>query len=397
MLIDVDTVQRIQNAAILVVDDLDFNIKILVQSLRSSGFSNIQTAKNGGEALSITQQNTPDIVILDLMMPKVDGFEYCRQIRADRHYDNMPIVVQTALSDNEKKLTAFKLGANDYICKPFEASELSARVKVHLNQKFILEKLRRYQQQMQSELESARKIQNRLLPSPHQVKICERVYDMKIGHHFETTSDLGGDYWGIWPLSEERLAIFMFDFSGRGISTAMNVFRMHTFIQESLHNHSEPGYLLDKLNQKLLNTINRDELATMFYGVIDTEANCLLYASAASPTGLLFKPGQNTVRLPSSGFPLGIKPDAQYKTHYIPFLPDDLLVLHSDCISETQNSKGEFLADSQIEGAILQALRELPAHPANAVVESLCNLLKSHNPAPVFDDNTITVYHRKPE
>lgn len=387
--------ERLYNALILVVDDLELNRKMLSHSLKAKGYTNVVVAEDGSQALQMTHELKPDLVILDMMMPAMDGFSYCQAIRTDKAYDSMPIIVQTALDDMEKKLRAFQLGASDYICKPVDPGELTARTHVHLSQKLLMEDLRNYRQRMMAELDSAKLMQTRLMPTGQQIQMCERVYDMKIAAHFETSSHLGGDCWGMRPLSDSRLAIWIYDFSGHGMTAAMNVFRMHTIMQEFMHSGGEPGNFLATLNRHLYPLLERDEFATMFYGIIDTDANCLLYASAAVQPAMLFTSTESApVSLNGRGFPLGVIANAHYDTKYTPFIYGDMLMLYSDCLIETKNPSGEYITDEQLKANIMAAMSEQPSNPAKHAIDILMQLFKAHHAEPPSDDITINAYFR---
>jgi sigma-B regulation protein RsbU (phosphoserine phosphatase) len=389
------TDERLINAKILVVDDIELNRKMLTHSLNANGYRNITVAHDGSQALTLTRELRPDLVILDLMMPTMDGFAYCQAVRQDPSFDNMPIIVQTVLEQINDKMKAFELGASDYICKPIDPGEISARTYVHLSRKLLMQDLSDYKARITLELEAAKKMQCRLMPTTQQIQMCERVFNMKIANYFETSSHLGGDSWGMRPLSDNRLAIWMFDFSGHGIAAAMNVFRLHTIMQEFIHTGGEPGNYLSTLNRHLYPLLERNEFCTMFYGIIDTDANCLLYASAAIPSPILFsKTEPKPIMLTGRGFPLGIIPSATYDTKYVPFVSGDLLLYFSDCLVETRNISGQFIGDEQIAAAIMELLEKSPQNPAIQAIEKLRDLFSSHNSDPINDDMTINAYWR---
>lgn len=385
--------ERLQGTPILIVDDLELNRRMLEHALHSRGFTHIITAHDGAKALQLTRQYQPGLVILDLLMPGMDGFAYLEAIRQEKLFDTMPILVQTVLDEPEKKMRAFKLGATDYICKPLHADELEARVNIHLMQRLMLGDLGDYQNRMQSEIEQAREMQARLMPGATQISRTEREFAMSIASHFEPSQGIGGDCWGMRALDGQRLAIYQFDFSGHGISAAMNVFRIHTLIEECITSASDPGKFLSTLNEHLHPLLSRDEFATMFYGVIDIEANCLLYASAAMHSALLFSQ-QAVSKLSMRSFPLGTLSEAPYVTQYTPFFPGDLLLLYSDCLIETPNRHGAFLTEQDIELCLLGAQAENRAHPARHICDSLVHRLASHRAFSISDDLTISVFNR---
>jgi phosphoserine phosphatase RsbU/P len=386
---------RLKNALILVVDDIELNRKMLLHSLQAHGFTNLMCTDDGANALEICHQHRPDLVILDLMMPAMDGFSFLRAIRRDSSFRRMPIIVQTVLDDIEKKVTAFSLGASDYICKPLEPAELSARTLVHLKNKFLAEDLYLYKQRITEELETARIMQKRLMPSSAQLQLAERVYDMDVHTHFEASNILGGDSWGIHPLSNHKLAIWNYDFSGHGMSAALNVFRMHTIMQELQDNVLDPGSYLSSINAQLQPLLERNQFATMFYGVIDTSANCFIYAAAASPPPLLVSgSSMSGIRLNSRGFPLGVIPHATYDSTYVPFMPGDLLFLYSDCLTETPNEQDELLTEDDLQRQLLRSFASKGANVAEQAIKQMLELFHSHSGSLLRDDLTLSAYYR---
>lgn len=387
--------QRMRDACILVVDDVQVNRKIIASQLAARGYKNVLHAKDGREALEITHLKRPDLVILDLMMPEVDGFAYCDAIRRDADFNNMPIIVQTALDEIEHKMNAFKRGASDYLCKPVDGGELEARVRVHLLNRFLINDLSKHNERMMQEMQAAQAMQNRLMPSETHIKMCERMFNMNIATHFETSSLLGGDCWGMRPICDDKLAVFMYDFSGHGITAAMNIFRMHTIMRDFNHIAADPGAFLTNINRHLHPLLERNEFATMFYGIIDTASNCLLYATAATTPPILYsRMQQDSMMLANRGFPLGVVSHASYETKYVPMLPGDMLLLYSDGLIESIDTKGNFLNEQLVQEHTRQVMDNNPEHPGGAVVNAVYRLLKKHNNVPPRDDLTISVYAR---
>jgi len=118
--------------SILIVDDRLENIDTLISLLKEFGYRLI-VAQSGADALKCTELNLPDLILLDVMMPGMNGFEVCRHLKSDPKTDGIPIIFMTALTDVEHKVEGFKLGANDYITKPFHREEVIIRIQTHLN------------------------------------------------------------------------------------------------------------------------------------------------------------------------------------------------------------------------------------------------------------------------
>lgn len=126
---------------ILVVDDEPQNLELLSAYLEKAGYNNIATASNGIEALRLVDGNPPDLILLDVMMPKMNGFEVCKKLKDDSKTRLIPIVIITALRDVEDKIRALDLGADEFLSKPFNRAELMARVRALLKMKHLNDNL----------------------------------------------------------------------------------------------------------------------------------------------------------------------------------------------------------------------------------------------------------------
>ena len=133
------------NSLILLVDDDKINRLLLREIFTHHGFTNLIEAVDGADAIEKTALHHPDLVVLDIMMPNVNGFEYCAQMRSKEEFRYLPILVQTALADTSHKTMVFANGADDYISKPIYPTELIARSKVHLERQHNLKQLELYQ------------------------------------------------------------------------------------------------------------------------------------------------------------------------------------------------------------------------------------------------------------
>jgi len=153
---------RLAHARILIVDDSRVSLTIITEALSKAGFQTIEKASDGLEAVEKTRIFKPDLVILDIRMPKLDGFGYCEQARKDSDIPHMPIIVQTALEDRETKLRALSSGADDFLNKPADPIELSLRARVHLERYFMLEDMRNMCDYLKMELDQAQSVMRQM-------------------------------------------------------------------------------------------------------------------------------------------------------------------------------------------------------------------------------------------
>jgi DNA-binding response OmpR family regulator len=141
-------------ATILVVDDKPANLKLLVEYLTRMGLKTL-IANNGQNAIEQVQRFPPDLILLDVLMPGLDGFETCRRLKAAEETHEIPIIFMTALADTADKVQGFQAGAVDYITKPFQQEELLARINTHLT-------LRNLQKSLQAEISQRREAEEAL-------------------------------------------------------------------------------------------------------------------------------------------------------------------------------------------------------------------------------------------
>ena len=140
--------ERKKNSLILIVDDIPKNIQLLGNILSNHGY-NIAVATNGKQALTIIEKKLPDLVLLDVMMPEIDGFEVCQRIKDNPASREIPVIFLTAKHEVEDKIRGFEVGGSDYVTKPFETAEVIARVRTHLQLKNALDTIHQYNQQLE--------------------------------------------------------------------------------------------------------------------------------------------------------------------------------------------------------------------------------------------------------
>jgi len=345
--------EHILQCKILVVEDDLAGRTMLVHTLRKHGFQHIEEAVDGKDGLDKIISFRPDMIIVDIKMPKLDGFEFCRLVRSysDPVVSHIPILVQTGLTRSSEKADIFAAGASDYVSKPVDPTELVARCIVHLERELMTRELRAFRERVRIELDTAQSTQRVLIPDKESIDKMEKTYNIRALSHFQSCTELGGDFWGIEPLSTEEFALFTVDFSGHGVNAALNVFRLHALMRGALSIATTPGAYLTHLSAILSSMLPTGQFATMFYGVVNTNKNTLSYAAAASPSPVLFKGDGTHKILDTSGTLLGISKKNIYHTKEVSFESGDCLLLYSDAMLETGDSSGKSWDTEQIIGA----------------------------------------------
>ncbi|CBS87642.1 putative two-component response regulator (CheY-receiver domain) [Azospirillum lipoferum 4B] len=388
-----DSADGLAAARVLVVDDNRINRHLLLALLERGGISLIEQAEDGQEALARMERFKPDLVLLDLMMPRMDGFEMCRILRADPRWKSLPVLVQSSLNRVEDRARAFRAGATDYVTKPINAVELLARVRIQLRKRAMLRDLERYHSRTESELALARAMQARLMPGPDRLAELEEATGIAIDAHFAPSSELGGDFWGIARLPDGRVAVHMVDFSGHGVGAALNTFRLDAICRQIGGTELTPAEFLAAMNRRLCGLLPCGQFATMLAGMIDPASGMFDYASAGSTAPMMWLPGDEAPRMgDGSGLPLGLLPSATYDNRQLPMPPGARLFLYSDAAIEIPLcSDGHDVLDEP--GLAVLLSRRLHEPDGARLLDGLLGDL--HATGPIDDDLTALLLTRR--
>lgn len=371
---------------ILVVDDDPISRLVIEKSLQDFGFTHVKSVENGSQAIIHIKTYPPELVILDIFMPELNGFECCQWIRSQRNLHDLPVLMLTSATDELLRQQSFDAGATDFVCKPLQPDELYARVRIHLQNRIMLKDLRMYKARLEKEMQCARELQFSVLPTAKDVEQARTHCKLDIASHLNTSSEIGGDFWGLKHLYTNELTLWMVDFSGHGMAAALNAFRFQSYLHEHSSVETRPGPYLDELNDKLIKLLMRGQFATMFYCNINSSNNSLDYACACSPHPLLLRKGGTVDKLDGCGTPLGIC-EQTYPTNSISFNPGDTLVLYSDALIETPDSDGNYISEEMLTALI----SEHKNGSAAVIRDQMLEYFQEHSKAPLADDLTFCI------
>ncbi len=278
----------LSTAGILVVDDNRAARGLISLHLRSNGFKNISVVADGFEALKAMDAAQPELVITDLLMPNMDGFELCSKLRADPKTSEIPVLAQTASTDPDLRAQAFACGATDLLTKPFDPRELLYRVRILLERGRLIERLSEFQRRMADELRQAAAIQEALLPSEAVLDRLKAVCPMDVAGHYEASDETRRRYLGHRAGRRSARDDLTTPISpGHGLTAALNTMRLHSFVNGGPEKSRSPAALLTQLNKFLCEVLPLGQYATMFCAVMDFRACSIEYATAAAPPQLL--------------------------------------------------------------------------------------------------------------
>ena len=270
------------NERILIVEDAPANIQMLADILKTRNYQ-LSVATNGKQALEILDRIRPDLILLDVMMPEVDGFEMCKRLKASEEWRDIPVIFLTSKTETADIVTGFELGAVDYVAKPFNAHELLARIHTHLTIDQLRRSLFEKNQELAEELARAAAYVRSMLPEP-------LTGEVQTEWKFIPSMQLGGDSFGYHWLDDDHLAIFLLDVAGHGVGSALlsvsvlNVVRSRSLPTANFYN---PAEVLSELNQAFPMHNHNRMFFTMWYGVYNKRTRRLRYCSGGHPPAVL--------------------------------------------------------------------------------------------------------------
>lgn len=351
----------LEDALILVVDDEPLNRTIIEALLRRHGFSKVASVGDGFAALSFVEERRPACVLLDVMMPGMDGLEVCRRLRADPRFARVPVIVQTAMASREDRQRAFAAGASDVVAKPYDPAELEARVRVHLSQALMSAALLDYRTSMEGELNEARILSETVLPQPDALAATARA-GVALSHHYRPCSAIGGDYWNAWTVGDGKVALMVADVSGHGVSAALRMFALHTLVAPPPPFGDDPAALAAHLDRRLHDYGgHRGQYVAGFCGVLDAARRTFRFAPAGLRDGFIVHRGGGMSRFSLSGLPFGVAAGIPRPVGEVALADGDTLLFYSDALVECDVIDGrEPQSEEDLAAWLASLLAEAP-------------------------------------
>ena len=368
---------------ILVVDDAPANIQV-VQSILKDEYK-IRVATSGERALELVKtQPHPDLILLDVMMPGLDGYQVCEQLKAAPETRDIPVIFLTGRTEIDDETKGLALGALDYIRKPFSPAIVKARVRTQLLLRDSREQVNRQVQAVNHELEMARHIQLSILPGR-----APAVPGVTVAARYLPMTTIAGDYYDYLPVDEKHLGILVADVSGHGAPSALITSMLKIVLAEQAPHASDPAKVLGGMNDALCGKFDR-HFVTAAYIFLDLEQGVLRYGGAGHPPLSIWRASSGRAEaIEENGLLLAQFPEETYTFVEIPFGSGDRVVLNTDGVSECQRPDREEFGTGRLL-ALLDENRGLHAEGfADAVIDALSQWSKQPRGENQHDDITL--------
>ncbi|MED3312409.1 response regulator [Bacillus thuringiensis] len=325
--------------SILIVDDNPVNIFVIEKILKQAGYHDLVSLNSAQELFEYIQfgkdssrHNEIDLILLDIMMPEIDGLEVCRRLQKEEKFKDIPIIFVTALEDANKLAEALDMGAMDYITKPINKVELLARMRVALRLKSELNWHKEQEENLRNELDLATQVQRNLLSSPL------REDHIKIEASYLPSFKLAGDMYYWYKIDENRYGIILLDVMGHGVSASLVCMFISSVLRETIKCLIDPELVIKELNKYMTLLHNENDnipyYFTAIYLVVNTEDRTVEYVNAGHPSGYVLVDETNVVELDRGSCAVGFFDEIKVKKTVIPFEKNAQILLFTDGVLE---------------------------------------------------------------
>ena len=372
---------------LLVVDDDEMNRDMLSRRLQRRGYD-VATAHDGNRALEMIRDHRFDLVLLDVMMPGLNGLDVLKILRESHTATDLPIIMATAREESAEIVNALRLGANDYVTKPLDFPVALARIQtqlalkraaeqVKLLERSLAERNRELEQtnsqltqansRMSGDLKAAAKIQETFLP-----REVPQSPGTTFAWIYRPCDELGGDGLNIISFGGGRTGLYILDVSGHGVASALLSVTMSRVLSPPPDPSSilvrngivldqpditPPAEVADRLNRLFPFDSATEQFATLIYGILHTETGEFRYVSAGHPGPVYLPASAGPVILKSDGSPIGLAED-EYEERSVRLAAGDRLYLYSDGVPEAMNPAGEQFGSARLLEAISRSRSE---------------------------------------
>jgi sigma-B regulation protein RsbU (phosphoserine phosphatase) len=362
-----------ESNSILIVDDEELNSEGLARRLQSHGYV-VNVVKSGREAIDMLGQRRFDLVLLDIMMPGMNGLDVLKFLRRVDSPLDLPIIMVTAKGESEDIVEALELGANDYVTKPLDLPVVLARIRTQLALRRAVAQITELEhkldghnkelealaaeragvtQSLRRDLERAARVQQAFLPAPP-----EDIPGLRCAWAFQPCGSLAGDLLNLLRLDDQHVGLCLLDAGGHGVAAALLAVSASQLLARLCGvPPTPPGQVVERLSKEVSGEAV-GQCLTLLYGILDLRTMAFRFVSAGHPGPVHLPRGAKPALREAAGFPVGVG-TAGYQEEVVRLRPGDRLVLYSDGLTEARNADGEHFGATRLLGTLEQT-RPLP-------------------------------------
>lgn len=381
-------------ARILIVDDIEDNRDVLARRLRRQGLVDVHQAADGLEALDRIRSEPFDLVLLDVMMPRMNGVDALQAMRDEGWLQKTPVVMISAASEIETVVRCVELGAEDYLPKPFNPALLAARVRAVLERKFLRDINQRQLDRLERELAEAWLCQQSMLPTEFPVDPAR----LDIFASVDPALEIGGDLYDVFEVAPGLVALAIGDVAGKGASAALFMARTRSLLRAgTLQFHAiagrvpQPSEIVALVNDELCKNNPNSRFVTLFFALLEVATGRLAYCNAGHVYPILTGAAAVSEVSTPPDPALGVIEALTFADHELTLAAGDCLFLTSDGLSDMQNADQ---AQFGTEAILAEIAGNRGASSADLAGAVLAKARAFAGGAAQFDDITVLVVRR---
>lgn len=384
-------------ARILIVDDSIVNRMLLSRELEKQGHQ-FKLAENGKVALEILTAENYDLILLDIEMPELDGYQTLAHLKKDDKLRHLPVIMVTAIDDLASAVRCIELGADDYLPKPFDPVLLRARVSASLEKKRLRDREQAHLRSLERELEIGHDIQLSFLPAE-----IPQIDGWEIAASLKSAREVAGDFYDVFE-TDGNICLVIGDVCDKGVGAALFMTLFRSLLRFTVTAKTTLGKLspAEKLNYAVTMTNNyvanthgdTGMFATVFIGLLDPKSGALRYINAGHERPILIsKHSDDLQALKTTGAAIGVMPDWEYTVEEIRLNKNDLLFGFTDGVPEVEDEQGTFFGKTRLFEILNNKI-----HSPSELLDKINEMLNIHlGDAKQFDDITLIAAQRSPE
>jgi serine phosphatase RsbU (regulator of sigma subunit) len=358
---------------VLIAEDNE-DKRVLLKSILDKHYQ-VFEAEDGNAALTLVVTIRPEVVLLDVLMPGIDGFEVCRRMKANPQTADIPVLFVSVLDPDQHVVEGLRLGGEDFISWPVSSTELVARIQARIRSHRPLSELRTVVQQQsrhleenrrrnavtQRELEEASKVQQRFITNDF-----PEGRALRFAHKYRPSGKVGGDLLDIVSVRDKEVAIMVADVSGHGVAAALLTGVAKVLFRVGAEQYREPCIALNWLNRQMCGYLGTGEFLTIFLAFWNAETQTLSYAGAGHPPALWVRPRVSSVEfLEVNPGIVGVRPDAVFTGSYVHLGSGHRIVCYTDGIIDAMNPESHLFGEENLAAKCLR----LAGLPIDQMVE----------------------------
>jgi len=400
----------ILNARILVVDDREANVRLIADLLRVAGYASVESTTDPNEVCELYRQNRYGLILLDLQMPGMDGFQVMEGLKEIEKDGYLPVLVITAQPDH--KLRALQAGAKDFVSKPFDLAELRARVHNILEVRLLHLETKNYSKVLEEtvrELEASREVirlksleerkkseQELALAQETQESLLPRFLpqfeNFRIHAFNNPTRYVGGDFYDFQQLSSGEWVGVLADVSGKGMPAALLSSMVLGALSMEFRSGTQPQEVLNRINRLLYEKSLPFQFVTLFLFLLSSNGMGQFISAGHNPAYLFRSATGKIEQLVSDLYVLGMFDFASYQSRMLHLYKGDILVVYSDGLTDAQNQQEEMFGEERL----LQIIQQEAPSGSPALEQKFLKAIEEFTHGmPQTDDITFVVVEKR--